>query len=112
MLKPVLEKFDSPIVMVNQQFEGQDWGVITSYCSVQDVLDSEGELTNDNIGWDLRVTTPGYDDLCLEGVFPSPEAAIEFAIERITSGELAASLADDSPLDQNLHPFGRYHSIV
>ena len=27
MIKPGLEKFDSPIVLINQEHEGEDWGV-------------------------------------------------------------------------------------
>jgi hypothetical protein len=112
MLKPGLEKFDSPIVMVSQQFAGQEWGVTTSYCSLQDVQESEGELNAEDIGWGVRVTMPDYEDLYLDGTFPSPEAAIEYAIERILSGTLTASITDENPAELNPHPFGQYHSIA
>jgi hypothetical protein len=35
MIIPGLERFDSPVVIINQLYKGEDWGVVARYVSRQ-----------------------------------------------------------------------------
>ena len=63
MIKPGLEKFDSPVIMINQLYKGEDWGVIAHYMGTQDV---EGVEREAKIGWHLSVTFPDFEDVDLD----------------------------------------------
>ena len=107
-----LERFDTPIVIVNQVYRGEDWGVVTHYVSPQDVRNAADDDLQLEAGWHISVTRPDLDDVELSEVFGSPEAALEFGISRILSGSLVPPLTDSSGLNGNDHPFGHYHSVV
>lgn len=112
MIKVSLEKFDSPIVIINQVFEGEDWGVVASYMSKQDVEEAEGGVGLAEIGWHLRVTLPNFDDADFDQVFSTPEAALEFGINQIVSGSLAPVKSPVNGLQGESHPLGHYNSIA
>lgn len=112
MIKPGLEKFDSPIVIINQEHEGEDWGVAVSYVSKQDVLEAEGELKLEKIGWQVSVTRPNLDDVDFDEIFGTPESALEFGIKQILSGRLTFVAASEDVSQDKTHPFGHYQSIV
>lgn len=112
MIKPGLEKFDSPFVIINQEHEGEDWGVAASYVSKQDVLEAEGELKLEKIGWQVSITLPNLDDVDFDEIFGTPESALEFGIKQILSGRLTPVVASEGVSQEETHPFGYYHSIV
>ena len=112
MIKASLEKFDSPIVIINQVYECEDWGVITNYMSEQDVIEAEGEADFAEIGWHVRVTLPNLDDMDFDQVFSTPETALEFGINQIVSGNLAPATSPVKGLEGESHPFGHYQSIA
>ena len=109
MIKASLENFDSPIVIINQVYESEDWSVITNYVSKQDVIEAEGEANLAEIGWHVSVTLPNLDDVNFDQVFSTPEAALEFGINQIVSGNLAPAT---SGLKGERHPIDHYNSIA
>jgi len=113
MTKSSLEKFDTPVVIINQEFEGEDWSVITSYVSKKDVLARKDEGTLFDVGWHLCITLPNLDDVELSQVFSTPEAALEYGISQILNGSLnpASSSVNTGKQDEE-SPFGRYHSVA
>ena len=112
MIKPGLEKFDSPIVLINQEHEGENWGVAASYVSKQDTMDTEGGFKLEKIGWNVSVTLPNLDDVDFEEIFATPESALEFGIQHILSGRLTAVVSSEEISQGEPYPFGRYQSIV
>ena len=112
MLKANLERFDSPIVMINQVYESEDWGVVASYVCEQDVVDAEGEKNSAEMGWHVSVTLPNLDDMNFDQVFGTLEAALEFGISQIVSGNLLHATFPAKGLKDESHPFGYYHSIA
>lgn len=113
MLKSSLEKFDTPIVIINQEFEGEDWSVITNYIGKKDVLASEDKSNLLDVGWHVSITLPNLDDVELPQVFSTPEAALEYGIRQILSGRLKpVSLSVISGKQDEENTFGRYHSVA
>ena len=112
MIKPGLEKFDSPIVLINQEYEGEDWGVAASYVSNQDVMEEEGEFKLEKTGWNVSVTLPNLDDVDFDEIFGTPESALEFGIQQILSGRLPAVASSEDASQDEPYPFGHYHSIA
>ena len=112
MIKPGLEKFDSPIVLINQEHEGEDWGVAASYVSKPDIMDAEGEFKLEKTGWNVSVTLPNLDDVDFDEIFATPESALEFGIQQILSGRLTAVASSAEASQDEPYPFGHYHSIV
>lgn len=114
MIKSSLEKFDTPVVIINQVFEGEDWGVIASYVSKQDILAEDGsEESLFDVGWHLSITLPNLDDMDFAQIFSTPEAALEFGISQILSGALTpVSAPVVNQLKGDDHPFGHYHSVA
>ena len=114
MIKSSLEKFDTPVVIINQVFEGEDWGVVASYVSKQDILtEAGGEESLFDVGWHLSITRPDLDDVDFSQIFSTPEAALEFGIRQILSGALTpVSASSVNPLKGDDHPFGHYHSVA
>lgn len=114
MIKSSLEKFDTPVVIINQEFEGEDWGVVASYVSKQDVMNEDGDDKSlFDVGWHLSITLPNLDDIDFMQVFNTPEAALEFGIAQILSGALAtATTAAKRQLGGDVHPFGQYPSVA
>ena len=112
MIKANLEKFDSPIVMINQEYAGEDWGVVASYVSKKDVVEAEDEIRLQQIGWHVSVTLPNMDDVDFDQVFSTPDAALEFGIRQIVSGNLASATPSENISKDESYPFGQYESIV
>ena len=109
-----LEKFDTPVVIINQVFEGEDWGVVASYVSRHDVAEEDNEESLFDIGWHVSITLPNLDDVDLSQVFRTPEAALEYGISQILNGSLkpvSLSVIDGRRKDDD-HPFGHYHSVA
>jgi hypothetical protein len=114
MIKSVLEKFDSPVVMINQVHDSEDWGIVASYVSQADTAEAQGDTRLAQAGWHLSVLQPSMDEVELEQVFSTPEAALEFAIEKIVSGSLGSPqpASDKWGNESANHPFGDYKSLV
>ncbi len=113
MFMSSLEKFDTPVVIINQIFEGEDWGVVASYVSEQDVAETEDEEGLFDIGWHVSITRPNLDDVDLSQVFITPEAALEYGISQILNGSLKpVSLSIINGQEDDDFPFGRYHSVA
>lgn len=112
MIKASLEKFDSPIVMINQVYEGEDWGVVANYVSKHDLVEAEDEASFADIGWHLSVTLPNLDDVDFKQVFSTPESALEFGVNQIVSGNLVPNMSVENEKKAETYPFGRYDSIV
>lgn len=112
MINATLEKYDSPVVMINQPYQGEDWGVMAMYLSQQDVLESEDDYDLSHVGWYVRVTLPNLDDVDFDQVFSTPETALEYAVKQILSGSLMAATTPALGQEDESHPFGKYHSIV
>ena len=113
MFMSSLEKFDSPVVLINQIFEGEDWGVVASYVSEQDVAEVENEESLFSVGWHVSITLPNLDDVDLTQIFSTPEAALEHGISQILNGSLKPvplSLINGQKGDE--FPFGHYHSVA
>jgi len=112
MFMSSLERFDTPVVIINQVFEGEDWGVVASYVSEQD-LEVETEESLFVIGWHVSITLPNLDDVDLTQVFSTPEAALEYGISQILNGSLKpVSLPVINGQKDDVFPFGRYHSVA
>lgn len=112
MIKASLEKFDTPVVIVNQVFEGEDWGVVASYVSNHDAHGADGDESLFTVGWHVSVTLPNLDDVDFTQTFSTPEAALEFGIKEILSGSLRPTVSNVTELPGNEFPFGRYHSVA
>jgi len=112
MIKASLERFDTPVVIVNQVFEGEDWGVVASYVSAQDALRSEGDEKLFAVGWNVSVTLPSLDDVDFTQVFSTPEAALEFGMNEILSGRLRLTTSNVTGIQGDGFPFGQYHSVA
>ncbi|MEN8177484.1 MAG: hypothetical protein ABFS39_02575 [Pseudomonadota bacterium] len=112
MIKASLEKFDSPVVIINQAYESEDWGVIASYVSQQDVGEADDEVGLEKIGWRVNVILPSMDEVDFDQVFSTPETALEFGITKILGGALVSAKSPENGLKDETHPFGHYHSIV
>ena len=112
MIHSSLEKFDTPVVIVNQEFEGEDWGIVASYISKKDLLETEeGSLFD--IGWHVSITLPNLDDVDLGPVFKTPEAALEYGIGQILNGSLKpVSLSVISGQKEDEYSLGDYHSVA
>ncbi|MCB1860008.1 MAG: hypothetical protein KDI63_17185 [Gammaproteobacteria bacterium] len=112
MIKNSLEKFDSPIIIINQTYDGEDWGVMASYISDKEVHDMAGEeAVFTEVGWHLSVTLPNLDDISFEQVFSTPEVALEFGIEQILSGALSGVKDVGGEVDDGTSQFGKYASF-
>jgi len=112
MIKASLERFDSPIVMINQVYENEDWGVIANYVSKQDVAETGEETSFVDIGWHVSVTFPNLDDVDFTQVFSTPESALEYGISQILSGNLVPATSVENTKKDVSHPFRKYDSIV
>jgi len=115
MISCSLEKFDTPVVIINQEFENEDWGVVASYVSKQDILDQKSEEGLFDIGWHVSITLPNLDDVDFAQVFSTPEAALEYGISQILNGSLkpvSQSVANGLNGEGEEHPFGFYHSVA
>ena len=112
MIKPSLEKYDSPIVIINQVYEGEDWGVVANYVSKNYLLEAGDEIDLAEIGWHLSVTLPNLEDVDFDQVFGTAEAALEFGINQIVGGNLAAVTPPEKEQKCEVYPFGRYKSIA
>ena len=109
MIIPGLERFDSPVVIINQLYKGEDWGVVARYVSRQYIEGGESEA---KIGWHLSVTFPDFEDVDLDRVFGTLEAALEYGINQIVSGNLAASASPQNETKCKVYPFGQYKTIA
>ncbi|MCP5445657.1 MAG: hypothetical protein H6964_01515 [Chromatiaceae bacterium] len=109
MIKSSLEKFDTPVVIINQVFENEDWGVVASY-----VKETEVEENLIYAGWHVSITLPNMDDVDFEQLFSTPEAALEYGISQILSGSLvpAAPVSFFKQRESDDHPFGNFHSVA
>ena len=112
MIKSGLEKFDAPVVIINQVYQGEDWSVVASYISEQDVIGENGEPDLARIGWHPSVTFPNLDDVEFDQVFLTPEAALEFGIDQIISGNLKTTPPAAKVPEDTSYPFGRYERIA
>ena len=112
MIKPGLERYDSPIVIINQVHQGEDWGVVVSYVSENSLLDAGDESELEEIGWHVSVTLPNLEDVDFDKVFSTPETALEFGIDQIVSGKLALVTPPWNEQKCQVYPFGRYKSIA
>ncbi len=112
MIKANLERFDSPVVMINQSYEDEDWGVATSYFSHQDALESEGEADLAQIGWHVSITMPNLDDLEFDQVFSAPESALDYGVKQILSGSLTQTASAAHGQESENNQLGHYHSIA
>ncbi len=113
MIKASLERFDSPTVIINQVHHGEDWSVVATYVSKQDIVEAEGETGFADIGWHVSITLPNLDDVDFDQTFSTPEAALEFGIKQIVSGNLKPAKSPATSLTgDKSHPFGHYDSIV
>ena len=113
MIHSSLEKFDTPVVIVNQVYEGEDWGIVASYVSKEEVERSESGETLFDVGWHLTITLPNLDDVDLNQVFNTPEAALEYGISQILNGSLkpVSFMVIEGKKDDD-HPLGQYHSVA
>jgi len=109
MINPGLERFDSPVVIINQLYRGEDWGVVARYVSTQDV---EGVASEAKIGWHLSVTFPDFEDVDLDQVFGTPEAALECGINQIISGNLMPATSSAGEVIAKAYSFGDYERIA
>jgi hypothetical protein len=108
----MLEKYDSPVVMINQPYQDEDWGVVATYLSQQDVLESEDKVNSTQVGWYVSITLPNLDDVDFDQVFRTAEAALDYGIKQILSGRLATVASASFDQEGKSQPFGHYHSIV
>ncbi len=109
MIIPGLERFDSPVVIINQLYKGKDWGVVVRYVSRQDI---EGRESEAKIGWHLSVTFPDFEDVDLDRVFDTPEAALEYGIKQIISGNLTPATSPAGEMRSKVYSFGDYERIA
>jgi len=109
MIIPGLERFDSPVVIINQLYEGEDWGVVARYISRPDV---EGRESEAKIGWHLSVTFPDFEDVDLDRVFGTLEAALEYGIEQVVSGKLTPATSPACEMRSKVYSFGDYEKIA
>lgn len=112
MIKVSLEKFDSPTVIINHVYENEDWSVMATYVSKQDVIEAQGEAGFAEIGWHVSITLPNLDDADFDHVFSTPEAALEFGIDQIVNGSLTPTTTPSNGVNDGSHPFRHYHSIA
>ena len=112
MIKPGLEKFDSPVVIIYKSYKGEDWGVVASYVSKQEVTGKDGDIDLAKIGWHVSVTLPDLDDVGLDQVFTTPEAALEYGINQITSGTLTPATPPADKIEAEVYSFGDYERIA
>ncbi|MEJ1495070.1 MAG: hypothetical protein RPU13_01060 [Candidatus Sedimenticola sp. (ex Thyasira tokunagai)] len=112
MIKTSLERFDSPIVIINQVYKSEDWGVVASYVSKQDAGEEEDEVSFAKIGWHLYITHPNLNETDFDQVFGTLEAALEFGVDQIICGDLESATSPANGLKGESHPFGHYNSIV
>lgn len=114
MIKSSLEKFDTPVVIINQVFENEDWGVVASYVSEKDISKTEGEESLFDVGWHVSITLPNLDDVDFDQLFSTPEAALEYGISQILSGSLVpvAPVSIVNRREGDDHPFGHFHSVA
>ncbi len=112
MINPGLEKFDSPVVIINQLHKGEDWGVVASYVSKQDFEEAEGEVNLARVGWYISVTPPDLEDVDLDPVFSTLDAALEYGINQITSGILTPAVPPAGEIRTKIYLFGDYERIA
>jgi hypothetical protein len=112
MIKSGLEKFDAPVVIINQEYQGEDWGIVASYVNEQEITGEGGEPDLARIGWHLSITFPNLDDVEFDQVFTTPETALEFGVNQIISGNLSATATAQNTPEDNIFPFGRYERIA
>ena len=86
--------------------------MVANYLCEQVVADEEGEENLAEIGWHVSVTLPNLDDMNFDQVFGTLEAALEFGISQIVSGNLSQATFPANGLKDESHPFGYYHSIA
>ena len=109
MIIPGLERFDSPVVIINQLYKGEDWGVVARYVSRQHIEGGESEA---KIGWHLSVTFPDFEDVDLDRVFGTLEAALEYGINQIVSGNLTPATSPACEMRSKVYSFGDYERIA
>ena len=112
MIKPGLEKFDSPVVIINQSYKGEDWGVVASYVSEQEVTGEDGDIDLARVGWHISVTLPDLDDVDFDQVFSTPDAALEYGISQILSGTLLPAAPLFGEAKAKVYSFGNYERIA
>ena len=110
MISPSLERFDSPVVIINQLYKHQDWGVVASYVSKQEVAGADGDIAR--VGWHVSVTLPDLDDVDFDQVFSTPEAALEFGINQIIGGTLTPAAPPADGMEAKVYSFGDYERIA
>ncbi len=106
MIIPGLERFDSPVVLINQLYKGEDWGVVASYVSEQDLEEVEGEANLARVGWHVSVTFPDFEDMDLDPVFSMLDAALEYGINQILSGILIPAVPTTGEMEAKVYSFG------
>ena len=111
MIIPGLERFDSPVVIINQTCNGEDWGVVASYVSKQDLEEEEDKANLARVGWHVSVTLPDLEDVDLDPVFSSLDAALEYGINQITSGSLRSE-PTSGETEVKIYSFGDYERIA
>ena len=109
MIKASLEKFNSPIVIISQIYEREDWAVIASYVSKQDAEEAGGKANFADIGWYVSIILPNLDDEDFDQVFSTSEDALEFGITQIVSGSFVSAASPVNELKGKNHPFIHYH---
>ena len=112
MIIPGLERFDSPVVLINQIYKGEDWGIVATYVSKQDLEESDGEANLAGVGWHVSVTFPDFEDVDLDQVFSTPDAALEYGISQILSGTLLPAAPHSGATKAKVHSFGDYERIA
>ena len=112
MIIPGLERFDSPVVIINQLYKGEDWGVVARYVSKQEVAGAVGDIDIARVGWHVSVTLPDLDDVDFDQVFSTPEAALEFGINQIVGGILTPAAPPASETNARVYSFGDYERIA
>lgn len=112
MIIPGLERFDSPVVLINQIYRGEDWGIAATYLSKQDLEESDDEANLAGIGWHVSVTFPDFEDVDLDQVFSTPDAALEYGISQILSGALLPAAPRSGETKAKVHSFGDYERIA
>ena len=112
MITPGLERFDSPVIIINQIYKGEDWGIVARYVSGRDFEEGEIEANLGSVGWHVSVTFPDFEDVDLDQVFGTPEAALEYGINQIISGNLMAATSSAGDVKAKVYSFGDYERIA
>ncbi len=113
MIKTGLERFDSPIVIINQEYNGEEWSVLATYLSEREAKEmaGEGEDLFTAVGWHVSITLPNLDDICFEDLFATAEAALDFGVEQILSGSLSSAAKAPAFNTDGVSQLGHYASL-